>query len=116
MVLTTEKRNMGAESARLHHLRLYEPFPVMVRGVDANGESFEVNTVLDNISAGGLYVRLGRRVELGTRLFAIARLSVTPSEAGPGPRVAIRGVVVRAEPLPDSTWGVALKFTHHRFL
>lgn len=115
-MLTTEKRNMSAKRARLHHLRLYEPFPITVRGVDANGESFEVNTVLDNISAGGLYMRLGRRVEVGARLFAIVRLSITQSEPVSVPRVAIRGVVVRIEPLPDSTWGVAVKFTHHRFL
>jgi hypothetical protein len=32
-------------------------------GVDARGEAFESNTVLENFSAGGLYVRLRWRVE-----------------------------------------------------
>ena len=60
---------------RRRHIRLCASFPVMVRGQDTSGESFEVNTVLENISAGGLYVRLGRCVKQGTKLFAVVRLS-----------------------------------------
>ena len=48
---------------RRQHPRLSEPFPVLVRGVDAYGEALEINTVLDDFSAGGLYVRLRWRVE-----------------------------------------------------
>ena len=38
---------------RRQHPRLYESFPVLVRGVDARGEAFERETVLDDFSAGG---------------------------------------------------------------
>src|SRR5262249_43287023 len=38
------------------------------------------------------------------------------SDIGPGPYVALRGVVVRTEPQPGGMYGVAVKFTHHRFL
>jgi PilZ domain len=97
------------------HERIYEPFPVMICGRDASGEAFEIYTVLDNFSAGGFYVRLERRIEPGTRLFAIVRLSTFPPEV-PAPRVAVRGVVLRVEPQPDGTCGVAVRFTRHRFL
>src|SRR5262245_29330904 len=59
----------GAERRR--HPRLRKPFPATVRGVDAYGESFEADTVLDNLSAGGLYLRLGRCVKQKTKLFVI---------------------------------------------
>ena len=98
-----------------HHERIYEPFPAMLRSVDARSEAFEAHTVLDNFSAGGLYVRLECRIEPGTKLFAIVHVSTSPLE-GPAPRVAVRGVVLRAEPQPDATWGAAVRFTRYRFL
>jgi hypothetical protein len=97
------------------HERIYEPFPVTIRSVDASGEPFESHTVLDNFSATGFYVRLERRIEPGTNLFAIVRVSTSPPEV-PAPRVALRGEVLRVEPQPDGTWGVAVRFTHYRFL
>ena len=97
------------------HERIYEPFPVMVRGVGASKETFEINTVLDNFSASSLYVRLERRIEPGIKLFAIVHVSMSPPEV-PAPRVTVRGVVLRTEPQPDGTWGVAVRFTRYRFL
>jgi PilZ domain len=87
----------------------------MVRGVDVSGEAFEIHTVLDNFSASGLYVRLQRRVDPGMKLFAIVRVSASGPEV-PAPRVAVRGVVLRTEPQPNGTWGVAIRFTRYRFL
>ena|SRR5215813_429841 len=101
------------ESRRLE--RIYEPFPVIVRSVDASGERFEIHTILSNFSASYLYVRLERRVDPGTKLFAVVRLSTSEPEL-PAPRVAVRGVVTHTEPQPDGTWGVAVRFTRHRFL
>ncbi len=43
-------------------------FPVTVRGVDAVGEPLDIDTVLDNVARGGLYLRLPRRVEPGAQL------------------------------------------------
>jgi hypothetical protein len=160
---TREKKNeeidVGADRRR--HPRLRTPFPAILRGKDASGESFEVNAVLDNISAGGLYVRLERCVKRGTRLFVVVRLSATSAGWGlqarhgvrfsprgrrgghawraivrlavwgwgmvvppstslvstaSAPLLAIRGVVVRTEPRLSGMCGVAVAFTHHRFL
>ena len=149
----------GAERRR--HPRLRKPFPATVRGVDAYGKSFEANTVLDNLSASGLYLQLERFVRQETKLFVIIRLSIardgrrlraqvgglprwragyvvrtlrrvvrhcvrlsrevglpvpSPVRPGSGPRIAIHGIVVRTEPQPDGRYGIAVKFTHSRFL
>jgi PilZ domain len=97
------------------HERIYDPFPVTIRSVDASGEAFECHTVLDNFSASGFYARLQRPVMRGTKLFAVVHLSTSRRE-GLAPRVAVRGVVLRVEPRSDVTWGVAVRFTHYRFL
>lgn len=101
---------------RRRHLRLYEPFPLLVRGVDASGEAFEIDTVLDNFSAGGLYMHLRRCVEPGTKLFAVTRLSTGPLSGALAPCIAVYGVVRRVEPQPNGRYGVGMAFTRHRFL
>ena len=103
---------------RRRHPRIYDFFPIWIRlrSVDANGAVFIADTVLDNFSAGGLYVRLVRHVAPGARLFGVVRLSTTPAPNVPAPWVALRAVVRRVEPQPDGTWGVAVAFTRHRFL
>lgn len=101
---------------RRRYPRLYQPFSVLVRGVDTSGEVFESDTVLDNVSSGGLYVRLTQRVEPGARLTAVIRFSTRPPCEAPAPRVVVRSVVVRVEPRPDGRYGVGVAFTSHRFL
>ena len=101
---------------RRRHPRLYEPFPVRLRSVDTDGETFKSDEVLDDFSAGGLYVRLRRRVEPGAKFFAVVRIATNPPSVRPAPCVAVRGVVRRAEPQPDGRWGVGVQFTRHRFL
>ena len=107
---------MGDEKERRSHFRLYAPFSLTVCGKDANGEAFRIATVLENISAGGLYVRLERRVEVGARVFTVVHFTADQTDMVPGPHVAMRGVVVRTEPLLQDMWGVAVAFTRQRFL
>ena len=96
--------------------RIELPFPATVRGVDATGERFTLDTVLDNLSAGGLYLRLARPVRRGMKLFIVVRLSTCRDPEVPAARVALQGVVLRAEPQPDGRCGVAVVFQRHRFL
>ena len=91
------------------------PFPTTVRGVDQAGDRFRVDTVLDNFSAAGLYLRLVRPIKLGTTLFVVVRFAVAPTPRLAAPGVAARGVVVWAEP-QTGAWSIALKFTRQRFL
>src|SRR6478609_1933068 len=55
--------------------RVQIAYPATVRGIDANGEAFEVNTLIDNLGAGGLFVYLPRPIAKGVQLFAIVRLA-----------------------------------------
>ena len=95
-------------------LRLYGSFPATVRGVNDVGEAFEIDASVENIGAGGLYLRMAQKVSPGARLFIVTRLTV--SGAVSTPRLALRGTVQRAEPQPDGTCGVAVGVTSHRFL
>ena len=97
-------------------VRIELPFPATVRGVDATGERFELDTVLDTFSGAGLSLRLARPVEPGMKLFIVVRLSTCRDPEVPAARVALQGVVLRAEPQPDGRCGVAVAFQRHRFL
>lgn len=105
---------MGMERRRKP--RLDTPFPVTVRGMDTSEQAFEIHTVLENLSSGGLYLRLPRRLEPGAKLSAVVRLSTAADQEAPAPRVAVQGVVLRVEPKLDGGTGVAVRFTRHRFL
>jgi hypothetical protein len=96
--------------------RIYDPFPVTVKGVDADGETFEFETVIDNISAGGVYLRLTRCVDPGVKLLLVIRLSTAPTDDATAHCVVTTGVVLRAEPKPGGACGVAVAFMHHHFL
>jgi hypothetical protein len=95
--------------------RIATPFLTMVRGMDQTGDRFTIDTVLDNFSAAGLYLRLVRPIDLGATLFVVVRFTVAPDAKLAAPGVAARGVVVWVEPHPGA-WGIALKFVRQRFL
>jgi hypothetical protein len=103
-------------SERRNKLRIAGPFPAVVRGRNEKGESFETDAVLDNLSAGGLYVRLNPRLESGANLFVIIRFSMTPKDETASARLAVRGVVCRVERQEAGVWGTAVVFKNHRFL
>src|SRR5690349_5691275 len=86
--------------------RIAAPFPATVRGVDEAGDWFRIETVLDNFSAAGLYLRLVLPIEPGATLFVVVRFTVRPAARPAAPGVAARGVVVWAEPRLGA-WGVA---------
>src|SRR5262245_2956767 len=103
------QRVTGPERRRTPRIEV--PFPALVRGVDVDAQAFETHTVLDNLNSYGLYLRLVQQVALGMRLFVVIRLSVAPNANC----IALRGVVLRMEPRTGA-FGVALGFTHHRFI
>ena len=96
--------------------RIYEPFAARVRGVDGRGDPFEVEAVLDNLSAGGLYMWLKRHVEKGLQIFVLFRLATTLAPEVKGLRVAAHGRVLRSEPQPDGSCGVAVAFERYHHL
>jgi c-di-GMP-binding flagellar brake protein YcgR len=96
--------------------RISNPFPVRVEGVDTDGNVFEVQTVLDNLSSGGLYVRLFRTVKPGVKLSIRFRFLNGPAAEESTPCVVAQGVVVRTEPKVGGACGVAVMFKSRRFL
>ena len=104
------------EWERRNRQRLFEPFPVKVRGVDRKGNRFKINTAVENISAGGLYLRLKQRVEPGTVLFVVTQFSSAWKRNARVACVATRGPVLRVESRSGGEYGVAVAITHHRFL
>src|SRR5262249_5829678 len=101
---------------RRRNPRIDLPFPAAVRGVDQAGQRFRVDAVLDNLSASGLYVWLGRPVEPGATVFVVVRLSSAPEQQLEAPGVAARAVALRLDRLPDGRYGSAMTFKRARFL
>jgi hypothetical protein len=104
----------GAE--RRSKPRIKGSFPAVVHGVDASNETFQIDTTIDNLSAGGLYLRLWQRLEPGTTLFFITSLLMPGRVNASAPRLALHGVVLRTELTHDGKCGVAVALSNHRFL
>jgi len=91
------------------------PFHATVRGVDDEGEKFTADTVTDNLSSDGLYMRIMPRVKIGTSLAIEIVLHkpfpVTEEES----RMLVEGVVLRAENKAGGVSGIAVAFDRVRF-
>jgi hypothetical protein len=110
------KSKVAPDPERRRTPRLVASFPAAVVGAGAAGGAFELSTELDNISAGGLYLRLGRRVETGATLLVVVHLCAAGRETRDTARVAIDGLVLRADAHAGGRYGLAIKITNHRFL
>ena len=97
--------------------RIQTPVPVRIRKVGA-GHGADVTSVIDNLSAGGFYLRLRERVEPGERLSALIRFAADRGEAAgsAGARIAVRGCVLRVENLGAGAYGVAVRIDRYKFL
>ena len=95
--------------------RIDESLLVQISGVDEDGQTFQSVTVLDNISAGGLFMRLARCLTLGMKLSVVVRFNANPCSDAPAVTLTATGEVLRAAMLPDGTCGVAVAFIEHSF-
>jgi hypothetical protein len=96
--------------------RIYEPFPVTVHCHDHETGGFRANTVVDDLSASGLYVKLPKKLECGTKIYIVIRFSLSPEKALRAPRIATDGEVTRVEPKPDGLWGISVSFRRQHFI
>lgn len=95
--------------------RIQVPFPARIQGTDATGAAFEIETILDDLCGRGFYVRMQPLVNAGSELDA--EISLATSRATPSaPRIKVKATVLRAEPRPGGTYGVAVTFDHPRFV
>ena len=103
------------EGERRANPRVDHPFPVTLRTVGGVGGVLHIETVLDNISARGLFVRLVRPLEPGASLSIGVRLWAAEPQ-GACARVAARGVVKRVERTVDGQYGIAVEFARPRVI
>lgn len=115
VVTEAESRSAERNHERRSKPRIYVPFHATVRGKRIEGEEFNVETVLDNVSGEGLYMRMMPSVKEGTLLSIVLSLYTGSSPTPDAPRVVIEGVVLRVENKPGGVCGVAVAFDRVRF-
>jgi hypothetical protein len=114
---TKQGQPSGSRRERRRTERSYATHPVLVRGADAEGCRFRATTVVDDLSAGGLYMQLPQRVNPGAPLLMEIRfVDATRGSTGEWLRIASRGIVRRAEERPPGLWGLGVEFTSYRLL
>jgi hypothetical protein len=93
--------------------RISAPFPIKVRGVDASGKGFEIETVVENISSSGVYLRLPKQMSTGAKFNMAIRFN---NADGSGPNAMLFCKVLRTELQPDELVGLAAAIERHKFL
>ena len=93
--------------------RIHKPFPARVWGTDAEGQNFDVDCELDNISSKGLYLRLPMQMKSGFELSMVIKFL---NRQGTGATALLNCRTLRSEPQPDGCYGIAMTITDHHFL
>lgn len=92
--------------------RICQAFPTRVCGVDSEDRWFDLNVLLDNISSGGLYLRIPRTLKSGDELDLVVRFS----NDSKGATAALRASVLRVEPGLDGLNGIAMAIHRYEFI
>ena len=90
-------------------------YPAIIEGCDGNGSKYSDHAKLANLSASGLFMLATRVIENGSKLSVTVLLSSSFDDED-ATRLATNGVVVRTELKANGMHGVAVKFSHYRFL
>lgn len=91
-------------------------YPVVLRTHQSWGEKVESRATITNISASGIYLRTTHFIPRGQNLFLMALLSSLPAESSNGLSLAATGQVVRVEPKPDGSYGMAIQMRRYRLI
>jgi len=86
--------------------RVSGPIPAVTLDAIASGQKLGAYAELENLSAGGFYLRLARPAEHGEKLSVIAQISHAI--------ILLRGTVLRVEPQTDGAYGLAVEITQYR--
>lgn len=89
--------------------RVTNAFHARVWAVDAAGEPFSVECPIDNMSAIGLYLRMPHEMKAGSEISLAVWISSGPAN---DPVSGLRGLVLRTEPQPDESYGIAVIIKH----
>lgn len=92
--------------------RIRQAFPTQVCGVDSEGRPFDLNVGLEDISSGGVYLRIPRTLKSGDELNLVVRFS----NRHEGATAAIRASVLRVDPGLDGLNGIAMAIHRYEFI
>src|SRR4030095_17157217 len=95
--------------------RIKVSFPARLRTVGTTSEVLEMDGQVENVSGGGLYLRLPHSLGQNTKGDVVFRFSHVSDATHAAARVAVRGVVTRQGPVRAGSGGVALGFRVYRF-
>jgi hypothetical protein len=90
-------------------------YPAIVEGIDQDRKIYKENAKLSNLSAGGLYMWANRDIEQDSKLNVTVLLSSMQIDTATY-KLVTKGIVVRTEPQANGICGVAVKFSHYRFI
>jgi len=90
---------------RRKHPRIYHSLPLKIRGV-----GFSIDTVTQNLSAGGVCLRSPRKFASGDVLDFLVEFSLVGSHPPQKPSLSARGFVTRCRDLGDGNFESAAKF------
>lgn len=114
LIADGESTNFGTRTQeRRAKARISEPFPARIWGVDSGDLPFNVDSVIDNISSTGVYLKTPREVGNGSEVKLIVHMLSGPSS---GVTASLQGRVLRSEPQSDGKYGLAVEISKHRFL
>lgn len=109
-----EATDFGARTQeRRHKARISEPFPARIWGIDSSDLPFNVDSVVDNISSSGVYLKTPRAVDIGSKVKLIVHFLSGPTS---GVTASLQGRVLRSESQDDGKYGLAMAVSKHRFL
>jgi hypothetical protein len=114
LIAEGEATNYGSRTQeRRLKARISEPFPARIWGVDSGDLPFNVDSVVDNISSTGVYVKSSRDVSVGSEVKLIVHLLSGPAS---GVTASLQGKILRSESQADGRYGLAIAISKHRFL
>jgi len=90
-------------------------YRVIVAGYNGDGNKYQEDAKLANLSASGLFMIVNRQIEYGNNLSMTILLADAIKEED-SPKISANGTVVRTEHRVDGSCGVAVKFKNYRFL
>jgi hypothetical protein len=99
------------EEERRGKKRFRGALPVRVRGTDVDARQFQAQTLLDDLSASGLYMQLPFRVTRGIRLLMTIRYVMPVAGEDSAHTIVASGIVRRTEDRPGGLYGIGVEFT-----
>jgi c-di-GMP-binding flagellar brake protein YcgR len=90
--------------------RINTPLPVLVRGTSDQGRSFQFNSVVRDISAGGLCSIAPESLKIGEKLYLHVRFTQADANPTQAAEASLRGIVLRSKERPDGTCLFAVSF------